>query len=134
MELDNRLKSHFLNLYYMTLSDVDVDPLELELLYLIGEEKGITKDDIEQIVINPASTKFTCPESVLEKVESLYDFARIAWADGKIDDNEITAMQMFIKKFGFKEDNIPMIVQFLLDEAEKQTPKNEIFRIVSESL
>lgn len=132
--MESTLKGHFLNLYHMALSDAEVDTTELEMLYKIGEEKGVSKIEIDELVIRPDKIKFTTPETVLEKIESLYDFARIAWADGKIDENEERAMAMFCSKFGFENENVPIIVKFLLDEAQKGTSKEIIFKIVSENL
>lgn len=134
MKLESSLKGHFLNLYHMALSDAEVDTRELEMLYRIGEEKGILRSEIDEVVIRPDTVRFTAPESVFEKIECLYDFARIAWADEKIDENEQRVMQMFCTKFGFEKDNIPEIVQFLLDEANKGTSKEEISKMVSENL
>ena len=85
----------------MALSDTEVDTTELEILSKIGEEKGISKLEIDEVVVRLDTIKFSPPESVLEKIESLYDFARIAWADGKIDENEKRVMTMFCRKFGF---------------------------------
>ena len=134
MNLETKLKGHFLNLYHMALSDAEVDTTELAMLYKIGEEKGVSRIEIDEVVIRPDTIKFTPPESVLEKIDSLYDFARIAWADGKIDENEERVLSMFCSKFGFENDNIPTIVKFLLDEAQKGTSNQDIFKIVSENL
>jgi hypothetical protein len=134
MNLETTLKGHFLNLYHMALSDAEVDTTELEMLYKIGEEKGVSRIEIDEVVIRPHTIKFSPPESVLEKIESLYDFARIAWADGKIDENEERVLTMFCTKFGFEKENVPIIVKFLLDEAQKGTSKQDIFKIVSENL
>lgn len=134
MNLEHTLKSHFLNLYHMALSDTEADTRELEMLYLIGEEKGISRSEIDQAVIGADQIKFTIPETILEKIESLYDFARIAWADGKVDANEKQLLGLFCRKFGFEEVNIPLIVEFLLEEAEKGTDKSDIFKIVNENL
>lgn len=117
----------------MALADTEVDTTELEMLYGIGAEKGITRSEIDSVVLRPDSVKFTAPETVTEKIESLYDFARIAWADGHIDENETRLMHVFSKKFGFEDENIPTIVQFILDEVKKGTPKEDILKIVTEN-
>lgn len=132
--MEEKLESHFFNLYQMALADNELDTKELEMLYLLGEEKGISKTEIDSVVLRPDKVKFTTPETTLEKIECLYDFARIAWADGKIDKNEKSLMQVFTKKFGFEEANIPTIIQFLIDEAEKGTSKEDIFKVVTENL
>lgn len=134
MKLDPGLKGHFLNLYHMALSDAEIDTSELEKLYTIGAEKGVSKEEIDLVVLRPDTIKFSVPTSVLEKIESLYDLARIALADGKIDENEQRVLHMFCKKFGFEEENLDKIVEFLLNEARKGTSKTNIFKIVSENL
>jgi uncharacterized tellurite resistance protein B-like protein len=134
MNLDTVLKGHFLNLYHMALTDAEVDTKELEMLYIIGKEKGITKAEIDAVVVQPDSIKFSSPKTLIEKVECLYDFARIAWADGKIDNNEKILMEYFSSRFGFQDENISTIVEFLLDEVEKGTSKDEVFKIVNENI
>lgn len=134
MELDTHLISHFLNLYHMAIADLEVDPRELELLYIIGEEKGITKDQIDDVILRPDKIKFNSPSTLIDKIECLYDFARIAWADGRIDDNEKRVMNVFCEKFGFEADNIPEIIDFLISEAQKKTSKEQLFEIIKDSI
>jgi len=132
--MDEQLKSHFLNLYHMALSDLNVDIKELEALYLIGEEKGLKKEEIDSIVLSQDEVEYIVPDSINDKIDSLYDLARIAWADDIIEDSERHLMNVFAEKFGFEKSNIPTIVQFLLDEAEKKTDKDVIFKIVTDNL
>jgi hypothetical protein len=134
MSLTNELKSHFLNLYHLALSDSDVDVLELVLLYRIGEERGISSNQIQEVILRPDTVQFSFPETYLEKVIGLYDFERIAWADGKIDANERRLLNMFCSRFGFEETNIPALTQFLFDEAQKGTSTEQLLEIVSENI
>ena len=60
INLDPYLKSHFLNLYSIALSDLEVETTELELLYKFGEQRGITKNEINDIIINADSNKTNC--------------------------------------------------------------------------
>jgi uncharacterized tellurite resistance protein B-like protein len=134
MSLTNGLKSHFLNLYHLALSDSDVDVLELEMLYRIGEERGVSSDQIQEIVLQPDKVRFSIPESEIEKVKCLYDFARIAWADGKIDSNEQRLLEMFCSKFDVEENKVSLLAEFLFDEAKKDTSLEELLKIVSEKI
>jgi uncharacterized tellurite resistance protein B-like protein len=134
MILEPKLKGHFLNLYHMALSDSQIDTTELEMLYKIGEQRGVSKAEIDATILEPDNVKFTVPDTVLEKIECLYDFAMIAWADGQIDSSERRLIEMFCKKFGFQDDNIPTITQFLLDEVENGTTKEKVLLTVSENL
>ena len=51
--LTDLLKSHFLNLYHIALCDMQIEPVELEKLYSIGIEKGISTSEIDSIVLHP---------------------------------------------------------------------------------
>lgn len=128
------LKSHFLNLYSIALSDNHIDTIELELLYKFGEERGIKKEEIEEIILNPNKVKFIIPEDILTKVEYLYDFARMVWADTKIDEFEIKSLIRFCIKFGFEENNAEAITNFLIEEAKNETPKIDLFEKVKQNL
>lgn len=115
--IDNRLKWHFFNLYCMALSDNDFDPKEAELLYKIGLEHGLDKNMIDEIAITSGLHPET-PQTLEEKVTYLYDLTRMAWADGKIEEEE---RQMLIKntiRFGFKEENKEIIVDYFLESVK----------------
>jgi uncharacterized tellurite resistance protein B-like protein len=134
MNIDPTLKTHFLNLYHMALSDSQIDTVELEVLYRIGEERGVLKSEIDAVVLRPDTFKFSIPNSVLERVEYLLDFARMAWADDNIAEDEKQLMIHLCKKFEFQDDNIENIIQFLFEEVKKCTPKEEILKMVSENM
>ena len=90
--MTDNLQSHFLNLYAMALSDNQIDTVELEVLYKIGQEKGVDKSEIDQIILNPDKVKFSFPDTLSEKVVYLYDLAKIILADGIVDKNEIKTL------------------------------------------
>ena len=118
----------------MALSDSEIDTTELEMLYKMGDQRGVHKSDIDAAILQPDTIKFKPPSTVLEKIDCLYDFALIAWADGTVDPNEKRLIEVFCSKFGFHEENIPSITLFLLEEAQKGTPKENIISTVSENL
>ena len=132
--LDPALKSHFLNLYSIALSDLEIDTTELELLYKFGELRGITKEEINNIIISPDKIKFSIPESLEEKIEYLYEFAKMIWADGVVHNYERNALQRFCKNFGFVEENIEEISEFLLEEANKGTSNKDLIKLISNNL
>ena len=132
--MDANLKSHFLNLYSMALADTQIETIELELLYNIGAERGIEKRDIEQLILSPDKVKFSIPDSLNEKIEFLFDLARIIWIDGKVDIYEEKALEMFCTKFGFLDENISALSQFLISEVKMSKTKEEIIEIVNQNL
>lgn len=134
MIIDEKVKSHFLNLYSVALTDTQIDTQELELLFEMGRERGIPKEDIQEIILRPDLVSFSIPLDTVDKMEYLYDFARMAWANGEVDDYERMALKRFCHKFGFLEENVDGIVEFLLEEAGKKTSKIELLDMVKNNL
>ena len=116
--IDEGLKSHFLSLYCLTVSDNDVHPKELETLYQIGLEYGISKDDIQSIVMSP-NTALIEPDTLEEKVAYLYNLTRVANADGKIVQEEKDLIGKYAIKFGFPEKNADAIVEFFIESVKE---------------
>lgn len=134
MSLTPELKAHFLNLYHLALSDSHIDIKELEMLYRIGEAKGVSRSDINDLLLQPGQASFSPPETVLEKIDCLYDLCLIAWADGILDHEENEILKLYCSRFGFRDDNIAQICAFLLGEASKNTPKQQVLTTVSQNL
>lgn len=125
------LHTHFLNLYSMALADSDFDEKEIAILYKIGEERGIQKEKIDALLLSPpASESLTLPHNVVEKIEYLYDYAKMILADGVVHDEEISTLEKFCTKFQFEEKNIPTITQLLIEAAKNDIPKSELISFV----
>lgn len=133
-KIDNELKSHFLNLYSLALADTQVDTSELEELFKIGEEHGISKSEIDALLLHPENVKLFVPNDTITKVEYLYDFVKIILADGRVDEREEVALNKLCINFGFEEQNIPTIIEFLLSEGKKGTDKKSIVEQVKQTL
>lgn len=134
MALTPELKNHFLHLYQLALSDADVDIKELETLYRLGEDRGLTRTEMESFLLQPQQDELQPPQTVLEKVDCLYDLSLIAWADGRIDPVEREMLRNYCARFGFREENITEICEFLLDAASQNIPKQQILTTVSQNL
>lgn len=118
IELDDKLKWHFFNLYCMAVSDNDFDPRELQTLYSIGVERGISPETINQVVLTTGIAP-AVPESLEEKVAYLYDLTRMAWADGVIEDEEKAMLKKYILRFGFKAENAEGIMKYFLAKVKE---------------
>lgn len=124
--VDDSLKWHFFNLYCMALSDTDFDPREAELLYKIGLEHGLNKSVIDEIVVT-SGLRPVIPQTLEEKVSYLYDLARMAWADGVIEDEERIVLKKYVLRFGFEVNNADGIVDYLLDSVEKGKTLEQLY-------
>ncbi len=131
--MNSSIKSHFLNLYSIALADFEFDENEIVALYKIGEERGIPREEIDLILLNPASIKFNLPEKITEKIEYLYDYTKIIIADGKVEDSEIKTLEKFCRKLEFREENISLISELLIEAAKNNVQTNEIIKFVTQN-
>lgn len=123
--MDDALKWHFFNLYCLALSDEEFDLKERQTLYKIGIERGLTPEQINEVVlttnINPA-----VPDTLEGKIEFLYDLVRMAWADGKIEPEEKEIIRKCVIRYGFLQENAMNIVDFLINSVKEKKSKTEI--------
>ena len=128
--ITNELKGHFLRLYQIAFADDNFDKLELEMLYKFSNDRGLTKVQLDGILLNP-STNTTIPGSLETRIEYLYDFAIMIWADGKVDDDEYVALKKYCRKFKFLDENIEALADYLLESAKNGVSKQEIINSIN---
>lgn len=125
LEITTELKAQFLRLYQMAMTDGDFSPLEWKLLYQFGEERNITKNELDSILLSTTGN-LEVPESIEKKIEYLYDFARMIWADNHVSEDEEVTLKKFCKKFGFLDENIDELSFYLIDSVKNGKTKFEI--------
>lgn len=124
--MTTQLKNHFINLYFLALSDGNFAEEELETILKIAEEKGLSRQDFEAIITNPTDNIFHIPEDFLDKIFLLYDFIRVVLADGEIDDAEHHHFMKFCKQFGFGEEESEELFTWLIELAKRELTFAEI--------
>lgn len=125
LNISTGIKSHFLRLYQMAFADDNFDVLELKMLYRFAEERGLTKDHLNEILLNP-SHESEVPDTLEEKIEYLYDLAIMIWADGIVTEDETNTLKKYCLKFEFLEENIEDICEFLLENAREKISLKEL--------
>ena len=129
--LNDAVKRHFFNLYCLALADGYLDFNELQTLYDIGVEYGITPEQINQLVLT-ADIAPKVPESISEKVGCLYDLTRMAWADGKIEPEERAVIKKCVINYGhFMEMNADSIVDYFIESLKKNKSKEDILNDIN---
>ena len=125
--LSTQLKSHFLRLYQMALTDDNFNVLEMQMLYHFADERGIPKEELEKLFVNPISHESEIPTDLNTRIEYLYDLTRIIWADGKITNDEMNTLKKYCKKFDFLEENIDDLASYLIECVKTGVQKQDIF-------
>ncbi|CAM4323440.1 hypothetical protein [Zobellia nedashkovskayae] len=123
--ISEEIKSHFLRLYQIALADEEFSPLEMRLLYQFANERKISKEQLDEI-LTAHSGPITIPETLEKRIEYLYDFALMIWADEKVTDDEYNALKKYCRKFEFMEDKIVPLTEYLIESAKEGKSKESI--------
>ena len=129
-EIDKKM---FLSLYQMVLADAEVHPKELEMLYEIGKEHGISEEEVQKVIFSPNILPAMDDLNDDKKIEYLYNLARIAWADGVLDDREIESLQKTSLRLGFVEENLVEMSDFLFEQAKGEKSFKKVLETIKNS-
>ncbi|MFT6841911.1 MAG: DnaJ-domain-containing protein 1 [Psychroserpens sp.] len=123
--ISEEIKSHFLRLYQIALADEEFSPLEMRLLYKFANERNISKNQLDEILV-AHSGQVTIPETLEKRIEYLYDFALMIWADRVVTDDEYSALKKYCRKFDFVEEKIIPLTDYLISSAKERKSKESI--------
>ena len=115
----------------MAFSDDNFDVLELQMLYRFAEERGVNQEQLNEVLLNPSQDS-RIPEELEDKIEYLYDLALMIWADGIATEDEINTLKKYCLKFGFLEENIEDICEFLLENAKQRISKKQLMNLMND--
>jgi uncharacterized tellurite resistance protein B-like protein len=90
------------------------------MLYNFAKERGIPRDKLDELLLNPIEASAKIPENLNEKITYLYQLSEMIWADGKVDDNERSTLNKYVKLFKFKEENADELTEYLLSAVENK--------------
>ncbi|QWX84966.1 TerB family tellurite resistance protein [Cellulophaga sp. HaHaR_3_176] len=126
INISAELKSHFLRLYQMAFVDDNFDVLELQMLYQFADDRGIPSKELDKLLLNPVNNQSVIPEDLDTKIEYLFDLSQMIIADGVITEDEKNALKKYCKKFGFLEENIEELTEYLLNFVQEGRSREEL--------
>ncbi|CAM4172668.1 hypothetical protein [Gillisia hiemivivida] len=124
IEITTQLKSHFLRLYQIALADENFSHLEMQLLYKFAEERNVSSEELDKILTGSIG-EITIPDALEERMEYLYDFAVMIWADQKITEDELSTLKKYCRKFEFLDENVDALAEYLIESAKENKSKTE---------
>lgn len=127
-EVSLSLKSHFLRLYRMAICDDVFSELELKMLYEFAKTRNIPTEEVDKILLNPINGMEGVPDTLELKIEYLYDLTQMIWADNQVTDDEKSLLKKYIKIFGFVDENISTISDYLIESVKKNKPLSQIIQ------
>ena len=128
--IPDHLRQHFYHLYAIALADLHVSPYELEMLISFGNERGITRHEIQGLLLSTVPFHSEVPNDPRERIRCLYDMARLALADTVLTDEEHRVLERITLLFGYDESSAALLLDRLLRLAESETDLDDVIRDV----
>ena len=115
----------------MVLADGIIDVAELQAFYKIGlEDFGLSQDEVMNAV-SSSGTSYSIPETLEGKLLLLYNLAKIAWADGEIDETERHLLEKYVVHCGFAAENAQEIAEYILNSAKAGVSVKEVLNKIN---
>ena len=110
--------SHMKNLLEIAVADGHFHDDEYALLKTIANKYGVSEKKLMQIKENPDGIEFEVPRDENEKFSQLFDLVHMMTADKLIDREEVKLCNVYAHRFGYNEDNIPELIDVMIQNIQ----------------
>ncbi|MBT8324156.1 MAG: TerB family tellurite resistance protein, partial [Winogradskyella sp.] len=104
-----RNADHFAAIVRVAMSDGVINDAERAFLNRLATNLDITETDYKDILKNYKSHPINAPHSYDERLERLYDLARMVWADHIEGENQVVLLEKLCIGLGFNQENVKYI-------------------------
>ncbi|SDX94408.1 tellurite resistance TerB family protein [Flavobacterium degerlachei] len=109
-EFKQRNKGHFSSIVRLALADGIFAPEEKEFLDKLAIRLEISQAEYAEILENPSKYPINPPYLYAQRLERLYDLARIVNVDHILGDNQEVMLKKLSLGIGFTPENVDFIV------------------------
>jgi uncharacterized tellurite resistance protein B-like protein len=119
-EFKTRNKGHFSAIVRVAITDGNVSAEEKHFLEKLAITLEISKEEFEEILENPLKYPINPPYLYVQRLERLYDLARMVRVDHQLGDKQDTLLRKFAIALGFTPSNVNYIVDKALSLIDKK--------------
>jgi hypothetical protein len=112
-EFKSRNKGHFSAIVRVAMADGVLIPVEKAFLDKLAGKLEISAAEYEEILENPLKYPINPPYSYAQRLERLYDLARMVHVDHHLGDKQ----DVLLRKFGLALGFTPSNVNYIIDKA-----------------
>lgn len=105
-----RNKGHFAAIVRVALSDGKIGEEEQNFLERLARNLEISQPEFDEILENPTKFPINPPYLHLQRLERLYDLARMVYVDDNLGENQRNLVIKFAIGLGFTPSNVNFIV------------------------
>ena len=119
-EFKTRNKGHFSAMVRVALTDGSVSDIEKAFHQKLAGRLEISQAEYEEIMENPMKYPINPPYLYSQRLERLYDLARIVQVDHHLGDKQENMLRRFALALGFTPGNVNYIVDKALKLVEEK--------------
>ncbi len=119
-EFKQRNKGHFSSIVRLALADGIFAPEEKEFLDKLAIRLEISLAEYEEILENPTRYPINPPYLNSQRIERLFDLARIVNVDHQLGDNQEVMLKKLSLGIGFTSENVNTVVSKALSLADEK--------------
>ncbi|MCG9794068.1 TerB family tellurite resistance protein [Flavobacterium algicola] len=119
-EFKQRNKGHFSSIVRLALADGILAPEEKNFLDKLATKLEISASEFEEILANPAGYPINPPYLYTQRLERLYDLARMVHVDHHLGDKQETILKKIAIGLGFTPSNVNYIIAKALSLVDKK--------------
>lgn len=119
-EFKTRNKGHFSAIVRVAITDGNVSAEEEHFLEKLAITLEISKEEFEEILENPLKYPINPPYLYVQRLERLYDLARMVRVDHQLGDKQDALLRKFAIALGFTPSNVNYIVDKALSLIDKK--------------
>ena len=109
-EFKLRNKGHFSAIVRVAFANGSFTPEERIFLDKLAVKLEISPSEYEEILENPLKYPINPPYLYVNRLERLYDLARIVQEDHQLGDNQVVLLKRIGLALGFTPGNVPLII------------------------
>ena len=119
-EFKTRNKGHFSAIVRVAFADGTISPEEKKFLNKLAGRLDITESEYTEILENPLKYPINPPYLHTQRLERLYDLARMVHTDHQLGDNQDILLRKFGLALGFTPGNISYIIDKAMSLVDKK--------------
>lgn len=119
-EFKSRMKGRFSAVVRVLFTDEKFDPDEKKFMDKLAVKLEISDEEYREILENPLKYELKPPYLQEERLESLYNIARVVHHDHHLGDKQESLLRKFAVALGFTTSNVDYIVNNALTLIDKK--------------
>jgi uncharacterized tellurite resistance protein B-like protein len=113
MDSQQKKLAFFQNLLLVAAADRVLDEGESQLLLQVGNQLGLTSEQVNPMVDNLSVLSFVIPEDGLQKTLELQTLVQMMLQDGQMHDHEYQLCLEYTRRIGYSSDMLDEMIQQL---------------------